>query len=140
MLIILISRRVRKIAKSDYWIRHVWPSVCLSVCPPARREQLGSHWADFYEKLYSNIFRISVEKIQVSLKSGKNDGTLQEDLWTFMITSRWILSRIRNVSDRCCRENPNTHFMFSNFFSRKSWRLWDNTENMSEPYRPQMTL
>jgi hypothetical protein len=23
-----------------------------------------------------------------------------------------------------------THFMFSNFY-QKSWRLWDNTENMS---------
>jgi hypothetical protein len=44
-----------------------------------------------------------------------------------MIISRWILLRIRNVSDKSCRENQNTHFMFNNFFpSRKSCRLWDN--------------
>jgi hypothetical protein len=36
-------KRVRKIAKSDSWLRHV--SVCLS----ARMEQLGSHWTDLNE-------------------------------------------------------------------------------------------
>jgi hypothetical protein len=33
----------------------------------------------------------------------------------------------RNVSDKSCRENQNTHFMFNNFF-RKSCCLWDNVE------------
>jgi hypothetical protein len=28
--------------------------------------------------------------------------------------SRWILLRMRNVSDKSCRENQNTHFMFIN--------------------------
>jgi hypothetical protein len=35
---------------------------------------------------------------------------------------------MRNVLDKGCRENQNTHFTFSNFFSRKSCRLWDNVE------------
>ena len=35
---------------------------------------LYTHWTDFYEILYTSIFRKSVEKIQVSLKSDKNDG------------------------------------------------------------------
>jgi hypothetical protein len=43
------------------------------VCP-VRMEQLGSHWTDFHEILYLNIFRKSAEKIQVSLKSDKNNG------------------------------------------------------------------
>jgi hypothetical protein len=73
------------------------------------------------------VFRKSVEKIQVSLKSDKNNGTLHEDLCTFMIISCWILLRMRNVSDKSYRENQNTHFMF-NKFSRKSCRLWDNVE------------
>ena len=43
--------------------------------------------------------------------------------------SRWILLRMRNVSDKSCRENKNTHFVFKNFFfSRKSCRLWDSVE------------
>jgi len=45
-------------------------SSCLSV----RMEQLGAHWTDFHEIWYLSIFRKSVEKIQVSLKSDKNNG------------------------------------------------------------------
>ena len=29
----LIVGRVYRIAKSDYWLRHVYLSVCLSICP-----------------------------------------------------------------------------------------------------------
>jgi len=35
-------------------------------------EQLGSHWTDFNEIWYLNMFSKSVEKIQVSMKSDKN--------------------------------------------------------------------
>jgi hypothetical protein len=45
-----------------------------------------------------------------------------------MIMSRWILLRMRNVSDKSCTENQNTLFIFNNFFFRKSCRLWDNIE------------
>jgi hypothetical protein len=45
-----------------------------------------------------------------------------------MTISRCILLRMRYVSDKGCRENQNTHFMFNNFFFRKSFRLWDNVE------------
>ena len=42
----------------------------------------------------------------------------QEYLCTFVITSRWILLRIRNVSDKICRKNKKyIYFMFKNFFS-----------------------
>jgi hypothetical protein len=37
-------------------------------------EQLGSRETDFREILYLSIFRKSVEKIKVSLKSEKNNG------------------------------------------------------------------
>jgi hypothetical protein len=51
-------------------------------------------------------------------------GTLHEDLCTCSITSRRIRLRIINVSGKSCRENQNTHFIFSNFFFfRKSCRL-----------------
>jgi hypothetical protein len=46
-----------------------------------------------------------------------------------MIISRWMLLRLRNVSDKSCRENQNTHFMFNNSPPPpKSCRLWDNVE------------
>jgi hypothetical protein len=38
-----------------------------------RKEQLDSHWKDFHEILYFKIYRKSVEKIQVFLKSEKNN-------------------------------------------------------------------
>jgi hypothetical protein len=47
---------------------------------------------------------------------------------TFLTISRSVLLRMRNVSDKSCRENQNTHFVFSKFFPRKSCRLWDNVE------------
>ena len=47
----------------------------------------------------------------------------------FMVISRSIHLRMRNISDKICRENQNTHFVFSNFLLfRKSCRLWDNVE------------
>ena len=40
-------------------------SVCTSVRPYVRMEQLDCHWTNFYEIWYLCIFRKSVEKIQV---------------------------------------------------------------------------
>jgi ABC-type arginine/histidine transport system permease subunit len=40
--------------------------VCLSVCLSVlRMEQRRSHWTDFHQTLYLNIFRNSVVKIKV---------------------------------------------------------------------------
>jgi hypothetical protein len=44
----------------------------------------------------------------------------------FLIIPRSFLFRMRNVSDKSCRENQNTHL--NNFFFRKSCLLWDNVE------------
>jgi hypothetical protein len=42
-------------------------------------------------------------------------GTLSKYPFTFMTASRLVLLRMRNISDRSCRGNKNTYFMF-NFF------------------------
>jgi hypothetical protein len=55
-------------------------------------------------------------------------GTLHEDEFTFFIISRSFLLRMRNISDKVCRQGQNTHFRFINVF-RKSRRLWHNVEN-----------
>jgi len=49
-------------------------SVSLYVRLSVRMEQLGSHWTDFRGARYLSTFRKSAEKIQVSLKSEKNNG------------------------------------------------------------------
>jgi hypothetical protein len=78
---------VLKTAKSYYCF-------VMSVCPPLRLsvrfsvEQTVSHWADIHEICYLRNFPAPVNKIQVSLKSDNNNGTLHEDLCAFMIISR----------------------------------------------------
>ena len=58
-----------------------------------------------------------------------------------MILSCSFLLRMRNVSDKRFRDNRNTHFVFNNFFPRKSCRLWDNVEKYCRArHRPQMTI
>ena len=67
-------------------------------------------------------------------------GTLHEDQYTSLITSRSILFRVKNVSDKSCSENQNTRFVFSNFFflNRAIYEImW---KYIVEPGRPQMTI
>ena len=54
-------------------------------------------------------------------------GTLHGNQYTFLIKSRSVLLRMRNVSDKSCRENRNTRFVFNNRFP-KSYLLWANVE------------
>jgi hypothetical protein len=64
---------------------------------------------------------------------------LHEDRCTFLI-SRSVLLRMRNVSDKSCRENQNTHCTLNNFFleNRTLYEImWKSTV---ETARPQMTV
>ena len=49
-------------------------SVCPSVCPPIRMEQLGSHQTDLHEIWYLSIFRKICRAHRSSLTSEKNNG------------------------------------------------------------------
>jgi len=82
----------------------------------------------------------SAEKIQVSLKSDKNNGTLLEDRYTFFIISRSVLLRMRNVSDESCRESQNTFYFQVTLFSQN--RAIDEImwKNIVEPDGSQMTV
>ena len=56
-------------------------------------------------------------------------GTLHEYQCTFLIISRSIFCRMRNVSDTSCTEYQNIYLLFFFFFFRKSSAVWDNVEN-----------
>ena len=95
-----------KLRKSDYWR----PLVSLSV----RVEQLGSHWTDLHEILYLGIFRKSVEKIQVWLKSC-NSGYVT---WRHAcVHSRQYLAEffleweMFQAKKKSCTENVNTFYV-----------------------------
>ena len=58
------------------------------------------------------------------------------------IVSSSFLLRMRNVSGKSCRDNQNTHFVFSNFFFSFENHavceiIW---ENIIERGRPQVTI
>ena len=91
---------ILKISKNHYQLRHFHPSVC--------KEQLGFHWMDFHEISYLSIFPKPVEKIKVSLNLARITATSHEDRYTFLVTSRSVRLRMRNVSEKKnCRENRN---------------------------------
>ena len=105
-------------------------------------EKLGSFWTDFHGIWHLSILRKSVAKLQVLLKSDKIKVTLREDQYAFLIISRSFFLRMRNISDKCCRENQNTHFAFINLLSYKIsrsvaechavWRSYKISRNTAE--------
>jgi hypothetical protein len=65
-------------------------------------------------------------------------GTLHEDLCTLI--SRRILRKMINVSDKSCRENQNTRFVFQKFLPENRTVYEIMWKNMGKPCRPQVTV
>ena len=61
-------------------------------------------WKSF--RLWDNVEKLS----------RRITGTLHEDQYTFLLISLSFLLRMRNVSNKSCRGNQNTHFVFNTFF------------------------
>jgi hypothetical protein len=124
----LVMRRVIKIEKSDYQLRHDCPPARPSVRPsvrPSDRMELGFLWKDFHDIWCLNIIRKSAEKIKVSWKFYKNDRrfTWRSTHVHYLSLSRSVLLRMENLADERCRESRNTHSICNHFF-HKSWGLW----------------
>jgi hypothetical protein len=90
--------------------------VCLSV----HMKQIDYQLADFQAIWYTIIFRKSVEKIQVTSKSGNSNSCFT---WRpvcvcdIMSPSSSKNEKYCRLADKCCRENQHTQIIFSNFFS-----------------------
>jgi hypothetical protein len=108
--------------------------IAKSVVMPVSLEQCCSRCMDFREIWW--VFFGGGEICRGNSTFHQNrtriTGTSLADLRTFMIISRRIILIIRNVADKYCRENQNTHFVLNNIF-RKSCRLWDNVEKYCRP-------
>ena len=118
-----LFRRVCKIAKSDYKLRHI----CSSVLPSAWNNSapIGRIFLKFdIGGVLENLLR----KFKFHQNRTRTKGTLHEEQYTLFIISRSFLLRMRNVSDERCRENQNTYFVISNFFLRNSCSVRDNVE------------
>jgi hypothetical protein len=73
-------------------------------------EKFGFHWSDLYEILYLSIFRKSVEKLQISLKSDNNNGYLiiKNNIYFWSHLPQFFLEE-KDVSDKFVEEIK-THF------------------------------
>jgi len=60
-------------------------------------------------------------------------GTSQKRSINFCIISRSFLLIMRNVSDKICRENQNTHFVFNNFFFPRIVSFMKYVEKYNRP-------
>jgi len=125
--LIRFFKRGRNIAKTISFV------TCLSVCPSVRMEQLGSHGNCFMKFGIWERFQNLSRNFKFHYTMKRITGTLHEDLCTFIIISRSFLLRIRNISEKRCRENQNTSFIiFNNFFLIWCF-LWDNVEKYCRP-------
>jgi hypothetical protein len=86
----------------------VRPSAWNNSAPTGRTLMKRDIWAFFFRK--------SVQKIQIALKSEKNDGNFTWRRFHIYDSVSLNSSKMRNVLDKSCRENQNTHFMFNDFF------------------------
>jgi hypothetical protein len=66
--------------------------------------------------------------------------TLHEDVSTFMTISYGIVLRMRNVSDKSCRENHNTFYVQYFFFFENQDFFEIMPKSVVEQERPHMTI
>ena len=121
-------RCFRKTVDSEYWLRHVCPSVC-----PHGKTRLP---LDRFELILMFVYFSKICRNKISLTSDKSN---EYCTWKPICIYDHISVnsfRLRNFSHKCCRENQNTRFMFNEFFflesvvSAISWKL------TVEPERP----
>ena len=100
-------------------LRNATISFVMSVCPSAfphgttRLPLDGLSWNLIFEYFFENLLR----KFKIHYNLTTTTGTLHEDRYTFFIISRSFLLRMKNVSDKSCRENQNTFYLQPLFFS-----------------------
>ena len=90
-------------------------SVCLFVPP--------SLWnnSTYTRRIFMNFHMwvcFGIRTIQLNIHKNRTGikGTLDKVQYTFLIISRSIYLRIKNVSHEICGENQNTHFTFNDSF------------------------
>ena len=125
-----LFRWVRKIAKSDNELRHV----CLSE---------WNNSAPTYRFLWTLMFEHFTKKLSGKFKFLWNLTRKTDilDHWTFLIVSRSVLFRMRNISYKSCRGNQNTFCVQQLFFSSENRAHYETVwKNIVERGRPEMTI
>jgi hypothetical protein len=116
-------------ARSQIWEKRLLALSCLSIRRSFRphgttRLTLQGFSTNLIFDYFSKICRENPSSIKLW------EGGLHEGQFAFLIISCWIVLRMRNVSDKSCTENLNTHFMFNDGFTkivpfmRKCGKIW----------------
>ena len=112
----------------------------LSVRLSVYKEQQASQWTDYDDIWYLSIFRKSVEKIQVSLQSDKNNSYFKwrpVHIYDYISVS---YSQNENVSKKV-KERIKTHILCSiNFFPENCAVYKTMLKNTVKPDRPHTTV
>jgi hypothetical protein len=88
--------------------------------------------------MFGDFFENLLKKFKFDYNLTRITGTLHEDICIFMI-SCWMLLRMRNISDKSCRE-IRTYVLYSITFYENCTIYETICKNMSEPEGPQMTV
>jgi hypothetical protein len=127
-------------AHSQNCEKQLLASSCLSVRPSTWNNSApldGFSWGLISRVFFKNLWR----KLRFHSILTRITSSLHEDLCKFLIISHWILHTMRNISDKCCRENQNTRFMFNKFFPPKNGAVYETMQkNMVQPDTPQTTV
>ena len=101
---LLLFRRVRKIAKRDYQLCHVCPSVLMNNSASIR---------EIFTKFNIWVFfEILSRKFKVHSHLTRIKGTLREDQYKCLIISHSVLLRMRNVSEKLCTERESKDTLY----------------------------
>jgi hypothetical protein len=133
MLVFQFFRRLRKIAKNDYWLRHVCPSVCRHGKTQFPLD--GFSWTLVFLYFFENMSR----KFKFYYNRTRITGTLHEDQIPFWSYLAHLFFK-SEIFDTKLVEKINMHILCSITFFRKICRLWDMWIYTVEPERPQMTI
>ena len=93
--------------------------------------------------MFEDFTKTYREKSSLIKNPTKITVALHEDTCTFMIISRWIIRRTRNVSDKNCKKkkkkNQNTRLILNNFLS-ENCTVYDIKKVKLSHYRPGQAL
>jgi hypothetical protein len=123
-------------------LRRATLSLVISVCPfvhPSGRNN-SAPTRRIFMKYISVLFENLSWNFEFHSNLRRIMGILHEDQYEWLIRSRSLLRRMRNVSDKRCRENQNKNFMFDNPFSERRAVYEIMLKNTVEPERSQMTI
>ena len=106
-------RPIRRIAKRNYWLRHVCVSVYPTVHPSVTTQQLCYLWMDFHKILVFSILKNMSRKFNFHLNLTRITDTLCSHLVHFFLERGMFQTEVVG--------KIKTHIMFKNYF-RKSCR------------------